>query len=219
MTSRIFNLSIATLAYLATNLVLPAASRAADTICTGAIGAVTVDNLIVPDNATCTLNKTRVNGGVELGLNSSLTARGVAIVGNVQGDAARTVTITQAGPLTSPTRSQIGGNVELQNNSGVVTINAGTQVGGDIELKKGVAATINATSGIAGDVIIEEHTGLLKINTNSVRGSVQINKNTGGAQIKSNAISGNLQCQDNLPAPTGSLNRVFGNKEDQCVGF
>jgi hypothetical protein len=198
MTNRFLNLSFATLACFTTHLISPAPSRAADLLCAGPIGAVTVDNLVVPDNATCTLNKTRINGGVELGLNSTLIARGVTIVGNVQGDGARAVTITQAGPSTSLTSSQIGGNIEFQK-GGAVTINAGTRIGGDI--------------------IIEEHTGLLIINGNSVRGSVQISKNLGGARIRSNRISGNLQCQDNLPAPTGALNTVSGNKEDQCAAF
>jgi hypothetical protein len=218
MTNRVLNLSVATLAYFATNLILPAPSRAADVLCTGTIGAVTVDNLIVPDNVTCTLNKTRINGGVELGLNSTFIARGVTIIGNVQGDGAKTVTITQAGPATNPTSSQVGGNIEFQN-GGTMTINAGTNIIGDIISQKGGAVTIAAGTKVAGDIIIEEHTGLVIINSNSVRGSVQISKNLGGARIRSNTISGNLQCQDNLPAPTGALNTVSGNKEDQCATF
>jgi hypothetical protein len=218
MTNRIFNLSVATMAYFATNLILPAPSRAADVLCTGPIGAVTVDNLIVPDNVTCTLNKTRINGSVELGLNSILIARGVTIIGNIQGDGAKTITITQAGPSTSPISSQVGGNIELQN-SGAVTINAGTSIAGDIISQKGGAVTIVAGTRVGGDIILEEHTGLLIINSNSVRGSVQVSKNLGGARIRSNTIAGNLQCQDNLPAPTGALNTVSGNKEDQCAMF
>jgi hypothetical protein len=198
MNKRILNLSVATLTCLASNLVLNAPSHAADLLCTGVVGAVTVDNLVIPDNVTCTLNKTRINGSVELGLNSTLIARGVTVVGNVQGDEAKAVTITQAGPTTSPTSSRIGGNIELQK-GGTVTVNAGTR--------------------ITGDIIIEEHAGLIILNGNTVTGSVQVSKNLGGARIRSNTISGNLQCQDNLPAPTGALNTVSGNKEDQCVTF
>lgn len=175
-----------------------AQSQVTDLLCTGVVGAVTVDNLVVPDNVSCTLNKTRVNGSIELGLNSTLIARGVTVVGNVQGDGAKSVIISQAGPAAAPTRSQVGGNVEFQK-GGTVTISNGTQ--------------------IAGDIIIAEHTGLLIVNGNTVIGTVQINQNTGGARIRSNIIRGNLQCQDNLPAPTGALNTVSGNKEDQCVAF
>jgi hypothetical protein len=198
MNKRILNVGVATFTCFASNFILSTSSHAADLLCTGTIGAVIVDNLIVPDNVSCTLNKTSVNGSIELGLNSILIARGVTVIGNVQGDEAKAVTITQAGPTTSPTSSRIGGNVEFQK-GGTVTVNAGTR--------------------ITGDVIIEEHTGLLIINGNSITGSVQINKNLGGARIRSNRISGNLQCQDNLPAPTGALNIVSGNKEDQCVTF
>lgn len=183
---------------IAGNIILPPPSQAADFICTGSLGAVVVDNLIVPDGASCTLVRTRVNGSVEIGANASLIARGVFVVGNIQGDGAGTVTITQAGPATAPIQSQVGGNIEFQ---------------------KGAAVTVNQRTRVAGDLIIQENTGLLVVNRNFVTGSVQINNNTGGARINSNTISGNLQCQDNLPAPTGANNLVTGNKEDQCVTF
>lgn len=45
---------------------------------------------------------------------------------------------------------------------------------------------------------------------------MQLFTNRGTSSITNNTIDGNLQCKENSPAPTGSNNRVGGNKEDQC---
>ena len=53
---------------------LPAAAQAEERVCRGTLGAVTVDNLRVPQGATCTLNGTRVQGTVKVERNATLTA-------------------------------------------------------------------------------------------------------------------------------------------------
>jgi len=40
---------------------------AEETVCRGPIGAVTLDNIRVPDGRSCTLNRTRANGSVVVG--------------------------------------------------------------------------------------------------------------------------------------------------------
>lgn len=47
--------------------------------CTGALGPVTVDNVLVPSGATCTLNGTRVQGNVLVKSDATLDARGRAL--------------------------------------------------------------------------------------------------------------------------------------------
>lgn len=44
----------------------PPPAFAEERTCRGALGAVTVDNLRVPQNATCKLNRTRVKGTVKV---------------------------------------------------------------------------------------------------------------------------------------------------------
>ena len=44
------------------------ATYARDVRCSGSIGAIVVDNVFVPDGASCTLSGTRVRGNIQLGL-------------------------------------------------------------------------------------------------------------------------------------------------------
>ena len=50
-------------------------ARADEIRCTGTLGAITVDNVLVPQGATCTLNKTRVQGTVQVARNATLYAK------------------------------------------------------------------------------------------------------------------------------------------------
>ena len=51
---------------------LPA--RAEERACSGSLGAVTVDNLRVPQNATCRLDRTRVKGNITVQQGATLIA-------------------------------------------------------------------------------------------------------------------------------------------------
>jgi hypothetical protein len=171
-------------------LFLPAAPAwAEETVCRGTIGATTVDNLRVPDGATCTLNGTHVKGTVKVEGGARLKALGVRVIGNVQAENARKVVVRD--------RSKVGGSVQI--------------VQGDI-------ARI-VRNRITGDILFDEQAGALKANRNKIGGNLQAFKNTGGLAINGNRIDGNLQCKENDPAPTGGSNIVQGNKEDQCAGL
>ncbi|HSK25621.1 MAG TPA: hypothetical protein VK894_01765 [Jiangellales bacterium] len=52
--------------------------------------------------------------------------------------------------------------------------------------------------------------------SSSVDGNIQVEQG-GSSTVSRTRIDGNLQCQSNTPPPTGSRNRVEGNKEDQCA--
>ena len=73
------------MAVLALAVFAPAA-QAEERVCRGTIGATTVDNLLVPQGATCTLNGTRIEGTVKVERNATLTASGIRVKGNVQGE-------------------------------------------------------------------------------------------------------------------------------------
>jgi hypothetical protein len=168
---------------------MSAPAYAEETKCRGTLGAVKVDNLRVPQEATCTLNGTIVKGTITVKRNATLIARGVRVVGNVQAE-----------------------------NASKVVVRDSSRVGGSVQVKQGGAAKV-LSSRVMGDIQYDANTRNLKANDNTVGGSIQVVGNFGGAEIFRNVVNGNLQCKENTPAPIGGANIVGGNKEDQCAGF
>jgi hypothetical protein len=173
---------------LAAGLIMaPTAAMGEETTCTGTIGAVTVDNLRVPDGARCILDDTRVEGTVKVGSGATLIARGIRVIGNVQAE-----------------------------NAARVVVKRESRVNGDIQHVQGGRAKIKAST-IGGQVLFDENVGRLKAKGNVIGGNLQAFQNSGGLRIANNIIDGNLQCKENVPPPTGGGNVVHGNKEDQCA--
>jgi hypothetical protein len=171
-------------------ILLPAAPAGAEeTVCQGTIGGTTVDNLRVPDGATCTLEGTFVKGTVKVEGDATLKAVSIRVIGNVQAENARRVVVRG--------RSRVGGSVQIV---------------------QGGAARIRR-SRINGDILFDDQDGPLAARRNRIGGNVQAFQNTGGVLITNNRIDGNLQCKENAPPPTGGGNVVQGNKEDQCASL
>ncbi|HEX5955039.1 MAG TPA: hypothetical protein VFY37_03810 [Solirubrobacterales bacterium] len=168
-------------------LLVPAAAQAEETVCRGALGAVTVDNLLVPQGANCALTGTRVQGTIKVQRNAALNAAGVRVIGNVQGENARNV-----------------------------VVRGGSRVGGSVQVVQGQAATVR-DSVVTQDILYDHNRAALRAISNTVGGNIQAFQNTGGVQISFNRVNGNLQCKENVPPPTGGGNVVQGNKEDQCA--
>lgn len=180
----------ATLAVATTGAAVQAPAASADErVCRGKIGARTLDNVRVPQGATCRLNRTKVKGTIKVEGNARLFANNVRVIGNVQGENAR--------------------NVVVQRKS---------RVGGSVQVKQGRKATVRG-SRVNGDIQYDANRGYLRANRNRVGGNIQIVGNKAGAEIFRNRIKGNLQCKENRPKPTGARNVVGGNKEDQCRRF
>jgi hypothetical protein len=165
---------------------LSSIAQAEETVCRGTIGDRTVDNLRVPQDATCVLNGTRVKGTIKVQRNARLAANDVVVIGNVQAENARNVRVLD-----------------------------GSRIGGSVQVVQGGAATV-ADSRINADILVDENSRQLSILRNEVGGNVQAFQNSGGVEIRRNVIDGNLQCKENRPAPVGGRNIVQGNKEDQC---
>ncbi|HSL00178.1 MAG TPA: hypothetical protein VK869_07555 [Rubrobacteraceae bacterium] len=180
----LFALTVSVLALLA----LAPAAQAEERKCRGTIGATTVDNLLVPQGATCTLNGTRVKGTVKVANGAKLFASGIRVVGNVQSEGFQVV-VLKAG-------SRIGGNVQLENG----------RSGGN---GKVVASRIN------GDLQIESNKAKMVSRGSTILANLQAFQNTGGVVLKNNTIAENLQCKQNNPAPVGGGNKA-GDKEGQC---
>ncbi len=173
-------------------LALAAAAPAAlaeERVCRGTIGPTTVDNLRVPQGATCTLNGTRVEGTVKVERNAQLFANGIRVKGNVKSEGFRTVVLRRG--------SVVVGSVQLENG-----------------LEGGSGRVLN--SRINGDVQFFSNEARMVARGNTILANLQANQNTGGLVIENNRISENLQCQANNPPPTGGGNTA-GDKEDQCA--
>lgn len=159
---------------------------AGDTVRRGAIGAITLDNVVVPDDANCTLNGTRVEGNIFVQTRATLTANGVAVDGNIQTEGHTSVTV---GPNST--------------------------VGGNIQIEQGGSARVEQVR-IDGDLQLFQNNGQFLLSGNIIGGNLQANQNQGtGLTIEGNRIDGNLQCQANNPAPVGG-NNTADDMEDQC---
>jgi hypothetical protein len=179
--------SIAFVAAAPLLLLAAAPVSAEERVCRGTIGAITVDNLRVPDYASCVLLGTRVKGTIKVEYGATLRAVDVVVIGNVQAENAKNVRVLE-----------------------------GSRVGGSVQVKQGGAATVS-DSRVEGDIQYDSNSAMLRVLRNRVGGSVQAFQNVGGVEIRLNTIDGNLQCKENSPAPIGGRNVVGGNKEDQCA--
>jgi hypothetical protein len=159
------------------------AANAEETVCNGSIGARALDNIVVPDNATCTLHGTRANGSLVVGRGASLQASRVRINGNIQAEGA------------------------LQ-----VTVGAGSRVGGSVQIKQGGGANISGTW-IQGDLQFDENVLPIGAMGNTIGGNLQAVKNFGGLTIEDNVIDSALQCKENNPAPVGGGNSASSKED------
>jgi hypothetical protein len=171
------------------SLTIRAPAAAGDYNCQGSLGAVTVDNLIVSQNTTCTLYGTRITGNLSILRNATLHAFNVNVNGNIRADGAARVNVY-----------------------------AGSYVGGNIQINDSDAANIQRVD-IDGNLGFNENNSYLQADNNRIGGNLGAFDNTGGVSITNNSIRGDLQCRGNVPPPTGYGNTVSGNLENQCINF
>jgi hypothetical protein len=163
---------------VAASAVLAAAPAMAEEFsCTGAVGPVALDNLFVPDGATCVLDRTRMNGSVVVGRGATLSATSVSINGNLQAEGAAFV--------------GVGGH---------------SMIGGSVQVVQGGGASIERAR-IKGDLLFDANNSAIAANHNTIGGSLQAFQNIGGLTFNHNRMDGNMQCKENIPAPTGTGNR------------
>ena len=165
--------------------VSPAAAE--ERTCRGRLGAITVDNLKVPQGATCTLQGTKVKGTITVQRNATLVASNVRVVGNVQAE-----------------------------NAARVDVIAGSRVNGSIQVVQGGSGRV-ANTVVGSDILFDDQDRRVVVTATKVGGNIQAFQNTGGVTISANRVDGNLQCKENAPRPTGGRNIVEGSKEDQCA--
>ena len=193
MSSRVVSVSLTGMMALvmgvAALLMAASVAQAEERVCRGTIGAVTVDNLRVPQGASCTLNGTRVEGTVKVERSARLIANAVRVKGNVQSEGFQAIYLRQG--------SVVVGSVQLDNG-----------------LRGGNGQVLN--SRINGDLQFFSNSARMVARDNTILANFQANQNNGGLVIQNNRIAENLQCQSNNPAPIGSGNTA-GDKEGQCT--
>lgn len=186
MMKHISSIAIAVIS-ISSSLTFPNIATAEEVTCQGNLGAITVDNVKVPQGRTCTLSGTTVKGNVVVNRDATLRAIGAKVNGSIQAEGAA-----------------------------FVDVSSNATVGGSIQVKQGKRARVINTR-INADLQYDSNSGALIASSNTIGGSLQAFQNTGGLTIQGNRINGNLQCKANTPSPVGGGNTVGGNKEDQCA--
>ena len=165
------------------------AALAEERVCRGTIGATTVDNLRIPQGASCTLNGTKVQGTIKVENSARLVASGVRVIGNVQSEGFQAITLREG--------SRVGGSVQLKNG-----------------LSGGTGKVVKTR--ITGDLQFEANKAKMVARNSTILANLQVFQNTGGVVLENNTIAANLQCKENTPPPTDGGNTA-GDKEDQCA--
>ena len=171
-------------AALAGMLALPVAAVADERVCVGAIGPETVDNVVVPAGATCTLNGTFAKGTVKVERGATLQAQSVRVIGNVQGEGATLVAVRS---------SSVGGSVQVKQGGAAET--TGSQVTGDIQYDQESGPLRVADNDVNGSVQVMQNRGGVLIATNTIDGNLQCKENEPPPNGGGNLVHGNAEDQ------------------------
>jgi hypothetical protein len=130
---------------LAAAALTAAPALAEERTCRGTIGATTVDNLRVPQGATCTLNGTRVKGTVKVERGATLKATRISVIGNVQAEGAANVNVAASnvggrvqivqGRNSKLDRNAVKGDVQYFENRGTISITS-NRIDGNLQCKE-----------------------------------------------------------------------------------
>lgn len=151
--------------------------------CRGKVGPITVDNLVVPDRATCTLTGTKVEGNIIVLTGGRLNADRVSVDGNIQAEGHATVKVTN---------STVGGSVQIKQGRDAQVI--ATRINGDLQLEQNTGKFRLNRNTIGGNLQANQNSG-------------------SGLEISRNVINSALQCQANSPVPTGGRNQASSKED------
>ncbi|MBA2639513.1 MAG: hypothetical protein H0U77_05885 [Nocardioidaceae bacterium] len=146
MRTAIIGGGIATL-FTVSSLVLAAPAAAEERTCRGSIGATTLDNVRVPQGATCRLEGTTVQGTIKIENNARLYATDIRVIGNIQGEGHRRVDVQ---------RSRVGGSIQLVQGEAALLRN--NNVGQDVQSFENSATQRFTLNRINGNLQCKENT-------------------------------------------------------------
>jgi hypothetical protein len=152
--------------------------------CDGEIGAVVVEEVEVPDGASCTLNGTTVEGNVTVGRESTLEARSVAVDGDLQGRGALAVNVVD---------STVDGNIQVDD-GGSSTV-AGTTIDGDLQWDDQEGALEATGNTIDGNLQAEGNRGGLTVEDNTINGNLECEDNDPAPSGGGNQVDGDMEGQ------------------------
>jgi hypothetical protein len=177
-------IAVAAVAGIAAFTFGPAQSSAEERPCRGSLGAVTVDNLRVPQGATCSLDRTEVKGTIKVERNATLRAERVKVIGNVQGENAHRVNVRS---------SRVGGSVQVV--QGKFARIAGTTIKADILFDENARALSASANTVNGNIQVFQNTGGVSISQNRVDGNLQCKENVPAPTGGGNIVQGNKEDQ------------------------
>jgi hypothetical protein len=211
-----------------------------DTVCTSDQQATTIPgDLIVPENASCTITDSAVGGNVKVGKNAYFQATSSKIAGDVEGRRSLTVFIDSLSSVggevkTSSTfqvfafNATVGDEIDVSGSSDKVHI-CGNQVTKDVEVTSSgrdilvgdPGATDCAGNTVGGDIEVERNNVdvELVVSGNTVGDDLVVrdNKGTADKSVQNNTGGDRLTCSGNTPTFTGTPNAGFASAEGQCA--
>jgi hypothetical protein len=152
--------------------------------CTGSLGAITVDNLLVPSRATCVLNGTRVKGNIRVATGATLRSADATVVGAVQAEGHRAITLR---------RGSVGNNVQLKQGGAATVVNV--RVTGDIQLDANDRPMTVDRHGVRGSVQVIGNDARATITSNRINGNLQCKENAPAPTGGGNTVGGNKEDQ------------------------
>ena len=152
--------------------------------CTGKVGARTLDNVRVPASRTCYLNGTTVKGTLTVGRGAQVFADNSRIIGNVQGEGFRNVTVHD---------SRIGGSVQVVQ-GGLVDIRR-NRINGDVLFDENTRRNIARRNVVGGNIQAFQNTGGVEILRNVVDANLQCKANRPAPTGGHNRVYGNKEDQ------------------------
>ena len=211
--------------------------------CNGLFTGGTINKVVVPDNAVCTLVGSTVVGGVDVRTDAYFEADGTSIGGDIKGKEAGTIYTHNGSTIDGSVKSNgalqlflfdgsVGGGVQAGSsvsNGGHVQV-CGMDIGKKVQIKKGgtdilVGDALNGCGGnsIGGDLqITDNFTDVeLDVQDNTIGGKLTVSKNQGPSDkiVVNNAGGKSLQCFDNDAPFVGSPNSGFASVKvgSQCT--
>jgi hypothetical protein len=202
-------------------------------------GATIEGDLIVPDDAACTITGSTVGGDVKVGRNAFFQATASTIAGDVKGRKSLTIFIdtgtTVGGEVDASSPFQafvfnatIGDDIDVSGAGDVVNI-CGNQVQGDVEVSSssrdilvGDPLTQDCAGNTVGGDIEVEHNNVdveLVVRGNTVADDLEVNNNRGPAEkfVQDNTGGDRLSCHGNESPFTGAPNARFASVSGQCA--
>ncbi len=210
--------------------------------CTAEVMGVTVDDVIVPADGSCTLIDSIVNGNVSVGRNAYFQATRTSIGGKVRANAALTVFIDTGSSVgrsleTNGTAqvfvfdAKVTGDIEVDRTTDVVQVCGTTVSNGDLEVTRSgldlligdpLAQDCAGNTVSTGDIEIEHNVADVEfvVRGNAVTlGDLEVNNNSGSVEkfVQGNTGGDELECFGNSPTFTASDNTGFVKAKGQCA--